>query len=240
MVEPQASLIGSSFLRSNRDPERSRSHQRGSCFGRNLELPAMVQATGRALFLGTVAQRNALLREFRNFVRQAKTYDSGAVHIGGSSAALLSYYAVLNLAKADLRSAPTKVRGVRIHHGLSFNPARARTVARDAVYVQDGVFPLLYQKRTGRQLAIGTRLPVRRLLASVPEIGWELREAGLDPSIGNVHASRSCVRRDRFLERRPAQRSLGDAPQHNYSKNLSSTVRRDGSSAELARHLRRQ
>src|SRR5262249_1573565 len=130
---------------------------------------------GRRLFSGTLAQRNALWREFRNYVRQAEEYDSAAAGVSGTSGGLLYYYANLQLAKAELLTvAPNRILGARIHHGLTFNPQIARSIDTDVVTVANGVFPMLYEKRTGLAVTPGTGLSVRRLLQSVPEIGWEI------------------------------------------------------------------
>jgi hypothetical protein len=147
---------------------------------RNIERLANVPEIGRELFSGNLATKNRLHREFRNFVRQARLYDDAASLVHGTSAALLLYYCVLNLAKAELLvTDPGAVEGVRIHHGLAFNPTDARTLAGDAVQVQDGVFRRLYAKRSGVSITSGTQLPVKRLLINVPEIGWEVDTVGL-------------------------------------------------------------
>jgi hypothetical protein len=52
----------------------------------------------------------------------------------------------------------------------------------DSLKVHEGAFRMLYEKRTGRTIAPGTLLPVKRLLANIPEIGNELSDAGLGPS----------------------------------------------------------
>jgi hypothetical protein len=146
----------------------------------NLRQLEEVPEQGRALFTGTLAHKNQLWREFRNYLRQARRYDEAALQVVGTSAALLHYYAMLNLAKAELlRSVPVKVLGVDIHHGLTYRPSAAKSMAGDSLRVRDGIFPLLYEKRTGSRLPSGTRLPIRRLLANCPEIGWELLSLGL-------------------------------------------------------------
>jgi len=75
---------------------------------------------GLALFRGTRPQRNVLHHEFRNYLRQAKTYWDAARQVEGSASALLYYYGVLNLAKAELlQSQPDQIVGKHIRHGLS-------------------------------------------------------------------------------------------------------------------------
>jgi hypothetical protein len=150
-----------------------------------------VPERGRALFTGSLAQRNQLWHEFRNYLRQARKYDEAALHVTGTSAALLHYYAMLNLAKAELlRTVPNRIFRVDIHHGLTYRPSAAKSMAGDSLIVRNGIFPLLYEKRTGRTLPNRTRLPVMRLLANCLEIGQELLSLGLTRSTpaGMMHA----------------------------------------------------
>lgn len=148
-----------------------------------MALPANDPRQGRDLFSGTVAQQNALWREFRNYIRQARAYDDASRGVQGSSAALLLYYALLNLAKAELLThSPASILGQPIRHGLLFKRGTGQSIAGDAVEVTAGVFPLLYQKRTGTPLALGTRIPVKRLLTQIPEIGWEVERCQFGPS----------------------------------------------------------
>jgi hypothetical protein len=147
---------------------------------RFITLAADVPERGRQLFTGSRADKNRAWREFRNYIRQARAYDDAASGVAGSSAALLYYYAILNLAKAELLlSHPANIIGQRIHHGLSYNPTRGKTITGDVLSVQDGVFPLLYEKRTGRQLPLSEKLEIKRLLANCPELLDELDETGI-------------------------------------------------------------
>lgn len=136
------------------------------------------RSQGPALFQGTVRQRNAQWMTFRNFLRQARAYDDAAVGVAGSSASLLYYYMAMNLAKAELMvSNPSSIMNSRIRHGLSFEPTQAQSVRGSYLTVRSGIFPLLYQKRVGKSLPSGTKLPISRLLAQVPEISSELVDA---------------------------------------------------------------
>lgn len=136
---------------------------------------------GQALFSGTLAAKRQNWVLLRNYLRQARLNDEAAQHLHGSSAALLHYYTALNLAKAILLSAnPQSIVGQKIGHGLSYNPATAAKHESDFVTVQtNGVFPLLYELVTGVPIAAGTKLPIRRLLQQVPEVGGEIDELGL-------------------------------------------------------------
>jgi hypothetical protein len=137
---------------------------------------------GRTLFSGTKATKNLRWYQYRNLVKQAISNFSAALTVSNRSACLLYYYAMLNFAKAELLEAhPADVTG-RIRHGLSFDPTKAKTVSGDSLIVHDGVFKLLYQKRTGRNLPTGTVLPIKRLLGNIPEIGQQIIDAGLGSS----------------------------------------------------------
>jgi hypothetical protein len=150
---------------------------------RNLALLAEVPDVGRALFTGSLSARNKYWREMASFIRIAKAYDEAARPVERAPSALLHYYAALNLAKAELLvSVSSQVFGARLGHGLSFSPTKAQSIAGDTLRVQPGVFPLLYEKRVGSPLPIGTVLPVPRLLLQCSEVGWEAGVAGLGTS----------------------------------------------------------
>jgi hypothetical protein len=117
--------------------------------------------------------------DYRNFLRQAISNFRVALNVENRSASLLYYYAMLNFAKAELLAVqPAAVRGY-IRHGLQFSVTKAKTVEGDYLTVADGVFPMLYERRTGYAIAVGTRLPVKRLLSHIPEIGEQVRTLGV-------------------------------------------------------------
>jgi YaaC-like Protein len=147
-----------------------------------LRTDAELPSIGRSRFSGTLKQRNALWRDYRNFLRQAISNYRAALGVDNRSASLLYYYAMLNFAKAELLAVnPAAVRG-HVTHGLSFNGTRARTVRGDSLTVRDGVFRMLYEHRTGYRLPVGTRLSIHRLLARIPEIGQQLTAIGMGPT----------------------------------------------------------
>ena len=147
-----------------------------------LRRDAELQSVGRSRFKGTLAQRNRLWHSYRNFLRQALSNFRVALTVENRSASLLYYYAMLNFAKAELLSVrPAAVAGF-VAHGLSFKGSNAKTIGGDFLTVQDGVFRLLYEKRTGYVLPVGARLPVKRLLANIPEIGEQLEALGAGTS----------------------------------------------------------
>lgn len=149
-----------------------------------IELLANNPIEGRKLFPGNLAAKNRLWHEFHNFVRQAKAYDDAAALVTGNSSGLLQYYALLNLAKAELltTNAPA-VMTPPLRHGLVFRRSPGDSVSGDVIEIAAGVFPLLYEKRTGLPLPIGTKLSAKRLLGHVPEIGWELGRLALAPCV---------------------------------------------------------
>lgn len=135
---------------------------------------------GRQRFAGTLAQKNASWRHYRNFLRQAISNFDAAINVPNRSACLLYYYSLLNFAKAELLNThQNNLVGKFIGHGLQFSTYRAQSIAGDVLTVKSGMFSLLYQKRTGLTIRTNQRLPIKRLLANIPEIGTQLSDAGL-------------------------------------------------------------
>lgn len=145
---------------------------------------AEIADIGRNRFSGTLGQRNVLWKESRNYLLQALSNYSAAMQVPNRSACLLYYYALLNFAKSELLEthAPDLINQP-IGHGLSFNPTNARTVRGDFLTVRKGVFPLLYERRTGHRLPTGTKLPISRLISHIPEIGLQAKDAGLSGEV---------------------------------------------------------
>lgn len=137
-----------------------------------------IQKNGASLFSGTAPERRRKWVALNNFCRQARAYHDALDATKGSSRGLLGYYSALNLAKAELlHFCPQDVIDVKIHHGLgfSFSP---QTISGDYVIVNaNGVFPRLYEARMGKKIPAGSKLPVKRLLGRVPEIGREFSMA---------------------------------------------------------------
>lgn len=137
---------------------------------------ADVPERGTSLFAGTQPERKRLYREFHNYVRQGRAYWDAARLVRGSAAALPFYYSALQLAKGELlQSNAARVTGLGLTHGLSFRTTGSSAFAGDHLLVKDGVFSLLYKKRTGLALPRDTKLPIKNLLALIPEIGHEYR-----------------------------------------------------------------
>ena len=65
-----------------------------------LRADAELPSIGRSRLSGTLIQRNALWRDYRNFLRQAISNYRAASGVDNRSACLLYYYAMLNFAKA--------------------------------------------------------------------------------------------------------------------------------------------
>jgi hypothetical protein len=132
---------------------------------RHAELPEYVLPR----LSGTRAQKNAIWKEYRNYVHQGLSYFDAALNVRDRSATLLYYYAVLNFAKAELiyTQAPS-IMGQRIVHGLSYSPTWAKTLSADFIRVQGGgIFPLLYEARTGQKIPRDQRLRISSLLSNV-------------------------------------------------------------------------
>ncbi len=137
---------------------------------------AEIANVGRRRYNGTIAQRNAMWRHARNYLQQAMSNFAAAQSVPNRSAALLYYYSMLNFAKVELLGVrAADIVNTRVGHGLSFSPTAAKTVTGDRLKVVDGLFPMLYEYRTGRSLRKGATLPISRLLQQVPEIGSQVQ-----------------------------------------------------------------
>jgi len=140
---------------------------------------AEVPDRGMALFSGTLGQKRARYRSFRAFVRQAEVYWDAGKATRGSAAALPYYYALLQLAKAELlRHVPEQIEGVRINHGLEHRNATGTKIRGDRLRWRNGVFSLLYTARTGQTLPNDIQPKVLSLLSMTPEIGIEMQTHG--------------------------------------------------------------
>lgn len=115
--------------------------------------------------------------EFRNFIRQGRTYWDAAKRTVGSASALLYYYAMMNLAKAELLVVGDPHPN-GLNHGLVAPRSSATSIRPDTVKVAKGVFPMLYRKRTGRDWPTGLDMNVLDLLSLVPELGHEMNVFG--------------------------------------------------------------
>lgn len=137
---------------------------------------ADVPENGMALFTGTLAERREKYRYFQAFVRQASVYWSAARTISESAAALPYYYAILQLAKAELLRTrwADQVMGKPIGHGLSHRNAKGTKIRSDRLVTKAGVFPLLYEARTSTTCPLNVTPKVTSLLAMIPEISMEM------------------------------------------------------------------
>jgi hypothetical protein len=150
--------------------------------------PAEVEAVGLELLEAnypgftslSAAERLALWREFRSYVRQAEGFFRGAAVLPWKSSPLNHYYAFMNLAKAlalcrgllGLQQPLGSARKLR--HGVS-----ARVVDGNpdqwnlTVHSSDGVFEHLYRAVTGGQIPPSSVLNVRQLMSYVSSIAWQ-------------------------------------------------------------------
>ncbi|WP_441251465.1 YaaC family protein [Kitasatospora sp. McL0602] len=146
-----------------------------------------IKTHGRNRFSGSLKSKNALWYEYRNFLRQALSNFEAALGVPNRSACLLYYYSMLNFAKAELLDVFTvsQISG-RIGHGISFNPTNAKSISGDYLTVKAGVFPRLYERRTGIPISINQRIPIKALLGNIPEIGTQVNDTGIgDPTDGS-------------------------------------------------------
>jgi hypothetical protein len=144
---------------------------------------AEISSYGTRRFSGTRAQRNASWYHYRNFLRQALSNFDAAIQVSNRSACLLYYYALLNFAKAELMNThAAQVVNTRIYHGLTFDVTRAATISGDRLRINNGVFPLLYERRVGRPIANGEFLSIKRVLGHVPEVSTQLADTGIGSS----------------------------------------------------------
>jgi hypothetical protein len=147
-----------------------------------IRLFADVREKGEKIFTGTRSEQRARWQALNDFARQARSYSDALEVTRGTSRGLLGYYSALNLAKAELlHSNPGAVINKRINHGLSFDVGRNTTIRSDSIRVAPGVFPLLYEARTGMKMRDKTVLPVKRLLSQLPEIGHEYERVFSEP-----------------------------------------------------------
>ena len=68
--------------------------------------------------------------------------------------------------------------GKFIRHGLGMRASASPSIRGDRLLSERGVFSLLYEKRMGMKLPIGTSLRVTNLLSLLPEIGHEVGQFG--------------------------------------------------------------
>jgi hypothetical protein len=116
--------------------------------------------------------------EFSSYVQQGITYIKAAIAIGGTPSSLPLYYAAQHFAKAELLlDDPETLLGDKIDHGISYDPSSYRELGDDFIRVYpSGVFPLLYKARTGKEISNVSQIQIIEVLASIPEILWELMQ----------------------------------------------------------------
>ncbi len=146
---------------------------------------SLVRDRGRQLFrVDSLSQKNALWNEFSSFCRQAQAYWDAAETVRDPSSALLYYYAILNLAKAELLvgGEAANILAGPIHHGLTYSPSSSSSMRADRVGIrQNGVFPRLYELRQKSPL-MEKYIPISRAILHIPEVGLEVAEADVGKS----------------------------------------------------------
>jgi hypothetical protein len=128
------------------------------------------------------ADRLAITHEFSSFILQAEAYFRAGSKTEGPSAALLLYYSLLNLAKAELILwKPTLILDddQRIHHGLSAVHPTPHINDWTVKIQRRGVFASLYEKRLDAEWSRGYgSVAAVDLFARCPETGLEFGQAG--------------------------------------------------------------
>jgi hypothetical protein len=156
---------------------------------------AELRSVARTRFPGPRPSTSFQWRQYSNLVRQGLAHLEAAVGVNNRSSSLLQYYGALNFAKAELLASRGAAVTGYVHHGLHFDNATAKTVRGDFVTVRAGVFPMLYEHRLGRPIPLNTKLPIKRLLAHIPELGSQLETTGITPlRVSNLW---SCVASDK-------------------------------------------
>ena len=124
-------------------------------------------------------------------MRQAHAYFAAAVPVQDSSAALLYYYASLNLGKAELLTTnPHAIYQCTVHHGLSYSPGSSALPMTARLKVKPGVFRLLLDKRVGTQTPANQSLAVGRLMPRATENYTRLEDESWSESrLARVHHS---------------------------------------------------
>lgn len=129
-------------------------------------------------------------KSFQSFVRQAKNYYMSAKKLPNSSSALLYYYSFLNLAKAFLiLYYPDNISG-KVYHGLNFKDKRNNDLRNERVFLNEGVFKLLYKHETGEELKNKTSLCISTLLGYCVDISYQYLLGGFG---GNSNARGSLM-----------------------------------------------
>ncbi len=121
---------------------------------------AYVPGCSKRLSNVTWPNPQAVSDEFSAFISQAEVYYRAGEETTGPSAALQYYYALLNLAKAELLLwRPDAIINQKLTHGISASHATGQFEDWRVKPQKAGVFPLLYEKRMG--------MPASRLPAEI-------------------------------------------------------------------------
>jgi hypothetical protein len=110
---------------------------------------------------------------FQSFTRQAKNYYYSAKKLPNSSSALLYYYSFLNLIKALLiLYYPNDISG-KVYHGLICKDKRSSMFKNEHVFLNDGIFRILYEHETGENIKNKTSFSISALLGYCNDIAYQ-------------------------------------------------------------------
>lgn len=118
-------------------------------------------------------------RLFRAYVRQGRTFYEAAKQLHFRAAALMYYYAFLNLAKARIALTEPLFVTARVGHGLTERRFSPGPLSRQAVYTTNGsgVFPKFYEMEMRRAIPSGLRLSILTLFAYCSDVKSEFERA---------------------------------------------------------------
>lgn len=138
---------------------------------------------------------------FQSFIRQAETFFEPTKNLHHRASPLLTYYGLLNLAKAILciKNPQLLLQGVRLSHGLC-EVHKGQDFEEEAVKVQpntlartgnrpqppkEGVFSHLYQAVVGQQMPPGETFHIQEMLKYITELGADY----VNPDAENLNRS---------------------------------------------------
>jgi hypothetical protein len=145
---------------------------------------ADIAAIGRERFSGSSSKKDLYWHEYGAFIDQARTYLRAANSMTDHSACLMYYYAAMNLAKAELLSHNQTIPiGFKWNHGLSHRTDTDAKAVTDSIQIQaEGVFPRLYEKRTGTKIGAVQSFAVKAIVRNILELSTQVEAAGFGPS----------------------------------------------------------
>ncbi len=127
------------------------------------------------------------IADFGGYIRQGYDFWLASRNTPTPTNAVLLYYSVLQLAKAELLiHCPDVVLGRQMRHGISTIDLDAETIEGVSEKpARSGVFVELVKSRTGKKVSMDDRWTLHQLMSAFPDSRWELAKAG--------HTSACCM-----------------------------------------------